>query len=77
MPPNHSYALLAVLFVDGIIRDALSILGFIIASSMMADIVEDVAVNTGRYSEGLLHDQEPRSRNPRNRQFLAGARFGD
>ncbi len=54
MPPNHSFTLLAILFVDGIIRDTLGIMGFIIVSSMMADVVEDVAVNTGRYSEGLL-----------------------
>ena len=54
MPPNHSLPLLAILFVDGIIRDTLAIMGFIIASSMMADVVEDVAVVTGRYSEGLL-----------------------
>ena len=54
MPPNHSFSLLAILLVDGIIRDALGIMGLIIVSSMMADIVEDVAVNTGRYSAGLL-----------------------
>ncbi len=54
MPPNHTFALLAILFVDGIIQDTLGIMGLIIASSMMADVVEDVAVSTGRYSEGLL-----------------------
>ncbi len=54
MPPNHSFALLAALIVDGIVRDTLGIMGFIIVSSMMADVVEDIAVHTGQRSEGLL-----------------------
>ncbi|MHB8382319.1 MAG: MFS transporter [Candidatus Binataceae bacterium] len=54
MPPNHSFALLAALVVDGIVRDTLGIMGFIIVSSMMADVVEDIAVHTGQRSEGLL-----------------------
>jgi GPH family glycoside/pentoside/hexuronide:cation symporter len=54
MPPNHTIALLAILFADGILRDTLGIMGFIIVSSMMADVVEDIAVTTGQRSEGLL-----------------------
>jgi Na+/melibiose symporter-like transporter len=54
MPPNHSSALLAILFADAVIRDTLGIMGYIIVASMMADVVEDIAVNTGRRSEGLL-----------------------
>jgi Na+/melibiose symporter-like transporter len=54
MPPNHSLALLVVLFADGVVRDTLGIMGFIIVASMMADVVEDIAVQTGQRSEGLL-----------------------
>ena len=54
MPPNHSFALLAALLADGLVRDTLSIMGFIVVASMMSDIVEDVAVQTGQRSEGLL-----------------------
>ncbi|MGH7815737.1 MAG: MFS transporter [Candidatus Binataceae bacterium] len=54
MPANHTTALLAALLVDGLVRDTLAIMGFIIAASMMSDIVEDVAVKTGQRSEGLL-----------------------
>jgi Na+/melibiose symporter-like transporter len=54
MPPAHSFALIAALVVDGVVRDTLGIMGFIIVSSMMADVVEDIAVHTGQRSEGLL-----------------------
>jgi GPH family glycoside/pentoside/hexuronide:cation symporter len=54
MPPNHSHTLLAVLFADGLVRDTLGIMGFIIVASMMADVVEDLAVQSGQRSEGLL-----------------------
>jgi Na+/melibiose symporter-like transporter len=54
MPANHSSALLAILFADAVIRDTLGIMGFIIVASMMADVVEDIAVSSGQRSEGLL-----------------------
>jgi len=54
MPHNHTRALLAVLFADGVVRDTLGIMGLIIVASMMADVVEDLAVETGQRSEGLL-----------------------
>ena len=54
MPRNHTHALLAVLFADGVVRDTLGIMGLIIVASMMADVVEDLAVETGQRSEGLL-----------------------
>ena len=54
MPPNHSLALLAILFADAVIRDTLGIMGYIIVASMMADVVEDIAVSSGHRSEGLL-----------------------
>src|SRR5262249_51344080 len=54
MPPAHSFSLIAILVLDGMVRDTLGIMGFIIVSSMMADVVEDIAVTTGQRSEGLL-----------------------
>ncbi len=54
MPANHTNALLAALFADGVVRDTLGIMGFIIVASMMADVVEDIAVQSGRRSEGLV-----------------------
>ncbi|HVN63106.1 MAG TPA: MFS transporter, partial [Candidatus Binataceae bacterium] len=54
MPANHTTALLAALLIDGLVRDTLAIMGFIIVASMMSDVVEDVAVATGQRSEGLL-----------------------
>ena len=54
MPRNHTRTLLAVLFADGVVRDTLGIMGLIIVASMMADVVEDLAVETGQRSEGLL-----------------------
>jgi GPH family glycoside/pentoside/hexuronide:cation symporter len=54
MPPNHSFALLAILLIEAFIQNTLSIMALIIASSMMADVVEDVAVSSGQYSAGLL-----------------------
>ncbi len=54
MPPNHSLALLLALLADGLVRDTLGIMGFIIVASMMADVVEDIAVQTNQRSEGLL-----------------------
>jgi GPH family glycoside/pentoside/hexuronide:cation symporter len=53
-PPNGTRALLALVIVFAFIAATLGISGFIIASSMMADVVEDAAVSTGQRSEGLL-----------------------
>lgn len=54
MPANHTTALLPILLVNYLITVALGLTGFIIISSMMADVVEDAAVVTGQRSEGLL-----------------------
>jgi glycoside/pentoside/hexuronide:cation symporter, GPH family len=53
-PPNGTGVLLAIIIVFHLITQTLAIMGFIIASSMMADVVEDVAVSTKQRSEGLL-----------------------
>jgi Na+/melibiose symporter-like transporter len=54
MPPNGSALLLGILIVDGFVAGLLGTMGFIIVSSMVADIVEEAQVKTGRRSEGLL-----------------------
>jgi Na+/melibiose symporter-like transporter len=54
MPPNGTRALFAAVLVFIFIAATLGLTGFIIATSMMADVVEDAAVSTGRRSEGLL-----------------------
>ena len=54
MPPNHSPWVFAILWVDAFVATTLAIAGYIIISSMIADIVEDAAVRTGVRSEGLL-----------------------
>jgi GPH family glycoside/pentoside/hexuronide:cation symporter len=54
MPDNHSSALMVILLSFYLAATTLGIMGFIIVSSMMADVVEDIAVTTGQRSEGLL-----------------------
>ncbi|HYR80339.1 MAG TPA: MFS transporter, partial [Candidatus Dormibacteraeota bacterium] len=51
---NGTGALFAIVFVFYFIAAVLGLSGFIIVSSMMADVVEDAAVTTGQRSEGLL-----------------------
>lgn len=54
MPAPGTSAQLTILLVDRFIEIALGLAGFIIVSSMIADIVEEVQVKTGKRSEGLL-----------------------
>ncbi len=54
MPPNGTSALFTIVLVFIFIAATLGLSGFIIATSMMADVVEDAAVSTGQRSEGLL-----------------------
>jgi GPH family glycoside/pentoside/hexuronide:cation symporter len=54
MPPNGSPLVFWILFGDIFLAGTLAISGFIIISSMIADVVEDAAVKTGVRSEGLL-----------------------
>lgn len=54
MPPNGSVWIMPILAVDGILTSTLGVVGFIIAGSMAADIVEDAAVRTGARSEGVV-----------------------
>ncbi|MGH7024569.1 MAG: MFS transporter [Caulobacteraceae bacterium] len=55
MPPNGSPWILPILALDNIVTAALGVMGFILAGSMTADIVEDAAVRSGARSEGLLY----------------------
>ena len=54
LPPNGTGSLFAIVFVFTFIAATLGLSGFIIVTSMMADVVEDAAVSTGQRSEGLL-----------------------
>jgi len=54
LPPNGSPIVLPLLIVDTVVASTLVIVGLIILTSMMADIVEDVQAKTGYRSEGLL-----------------------
>lgn len=54
MPPPGSTALVALLLADHMMVVGLSLMGFIIVTSMIADIVEETELRTGKRSEGLL-----------------------
>jgi Na+/melibiose symporter-like transporter len=54
MPPNGSAALVPTLFVFSIIEVSLVIIMSILISSMVADIVEESELRTGRRSEGVF-----------------------
>jgi Na+/melibiose symporter-like transporter len=54
MPPNHSPALLATLFVTSVAGVALGITASTMGASMVADVVEVSQLKTGRRSEGLF-----------------------
>lgn len=54
MPANSSPWVLRILLADYFFAATLVISGYIIITSMLADIVEDAAVKTGVRSEGLL-----------------------
>ena len=54
MPPSGSTALVLLLAADHLVVSGLSLMGFIIVTSMIADIVEETELRTGRRSEGLL-----------------------
>ena len=53
-PANGSAALLPLLTANGVVTGVFGSSGFILVTSMIADIVEEAQVKTGRRSEGLL-----------------------
>lgn len=58
MPPNGSNLLFAILLVDMMVYNTISTIIGVIVASMLADVVEDSEVKTGRRSEGLLMSAE-------------------
>ena len=58
MPPNGSDLLFAILLVDMMVYNTISTIIGVIVASMLADVVEDSEVKTGRRSEGLLLSAE-------------------
>jgi Na+/melibiose symporter-like transporter len=54
MPPTGSPWVFYILIAVAMVASVLAIMGFIIITSMMADVAEDTAVKTGVRSEGLL-----------------------
>lgn len=54
LPPNGSPWIPVILIADGLFSTTLSIAGFVIVGSMIADVTEDNAVKTGMRSEGVL-----------------------
>lgn len=53
-PDNGSPWLVPILFVDGIFRTSFAIICTILVASMIADVVEDSELKTGRRNEGLF-----------------------
>jgi glycoside/pentoside/hexuronide:cation symporter, GPH family len=54
MPPNGSPLVPLILTIDLFVTAILAVIGFVIITSMIADVAEDAAVKTGVRSEGLL-----------------------
>ena len=54
LPPNGSPLIPVILSIDLFVAATLAVVGFVIISSMIADVVEDAAVRTGVRAEGLL-----------------------
>ena len=54
MPPNSSPWVLRILILDQIGIGLLSTCGFVIVTAMLADVVEEVQVQTGQRAEGVL-----------------------
>ena len=54
LPPDPDALVMSLLAIDAVIAATLGIVGFIVCSSMMADIVEQVQTKTGKRAEGLL-----------------------
>jgi glycoside/pentoside/hexuronide:cation symporter, GPH family len=54
LAPNGTRELFVIVLAFSFISATLALTGFIIVTSMMADVVEDAAVSTGQRSEGLL-----------------------
>lgn len=58
VPPNGSPLVLPILILDTMASGCLGTMGFVIVASMLADVVEETELKTGRRSEGLLFAAE-------------------
>ena len=54
LPANHTPALFAIVFCQSIVSTALGIAASTLGSAMIADVVEDGELKTGRRAEGLF-----------------------
>jgi Na+/melibiose symporter-like transporter len=54
MPANGTQALFLLMAAEAFLLGALYVMSAVLMNSMLADVVEDVAVETGQRSEGLL-----------------------
>ena len=54
LPPNHTPALFAIVFCQSIVSTSLGIAASTLGSAMIADVVEDGELKTGRRAEGLF-----------------------
>jgi GPH family glycoside/pentoside/hexuronide:cation symporter len=54
LPPNHTPALFVIVFCQSIVSTALFIAATTLVSAMIADVVEDGELKTGRRAEGLF-----------------------
>ncbi len=54
LPPNHTKALFVAIFAQSIVSTALGIAASTLVSAMIADVVEDGELKTGRRAEGLF-----------------------
>ncbi len=54
LPPNHSQGLFMIVLVQSIVSTALGIAAATMVSAMIADVVEDSELKTGRRAEGLF-----------------------
>lgn len=53
MPPNHSEATFAIILLQSVIQVSFGIAGATLVSAMIADVVEDGELKTGRRNEGV------------------------
>jgi GPH family glycoside/pentoside/hexuronide:cation symporter len=54
LPPNHTPILFAIVFGQSIVSTSFSIAAATLVSAMIADVVEDGELKTGRRAEGLF-----------------------
>jgi len=53
LPPNHTTAVFVVIFIQSVVAVALGVAGQTLISAMIADVVEEGELRTGRRSEGV------------------------